>query len=61
MSALPPKADIDQHPPRRPIPDPSPLFADGCTVIACYRNAKPADTHLAFHHALTTEGGAETS
>ena len=28
-------------------PDPSPLFADGCTVIACYGDAKPTDTHLA--------------
>jgi hypothetical protein len=22
-------------------------FADGCTVIRCYGNAKPADKHLA--------------
>jgi hypothetical protein len=22
-------------------PDPNPLFADGCTAIACYGNAKP--------------------
>jgi hypothetical protein len=28
-------------------PDPSPLFADGCTVIACYGNARPEDVHLA--------------
>ncbi|MGB8325157.1 MAG: hypothetical protein WCE52_19530 [Candidatus Acidiferrum sp.] len=27
-------------------PDPSPLFADGCTIIV-YGNAKPTDTHLA--------------
>jgi hypothetical protein len=26
--------------------DPNP-FADGCTVITCYGNAKPADRHLA--------------
>jgi hypothetical protein len=45
MSALPPKADIGQ---RRAMtdPDPSPLFADGCSVI-CGGGAKPTDEHLA--------------
>jgi hypothetical protein len=27
-------------------PDPNP-FTDGCTIIACYGNAKPGDVHLA--------------
>jgi hypothetical protein len=41
--------------------DPNPLFAaDGCIVIACYGNAKPADKHLASKNpSRTAASGSE--